>query len=48
MLYSSYGLWRNARMRSWTTVDTAGLVLASSIFIWFTAASRILQSSLKY
>jgi len=48
MLYSSYGLWRNARMRSWTTVYTAGLVLASSIFLWFTAASRILQTSLKY
>jgi CubicO group peptidase (beta-lactamase class C family) len=48
MLYSSYGLWRKGRMRSWTTVYTAGLVLASSIFLWFTAASRILQSSLKY
>jgi len=48
MLYSSYGLWRNARMRSWTTVYMAGVVLASSIFLWFTAASRILQSSLKY
>jgi len=48
MLYSSYGLWRNARMRSWTTVYMAGVVLASSIFLWFTAASRILQTSLKY
>jgi CubicO group peptidase (beta-lactamase class C family) len=48
MLYSSYGLWKSARIRSWTTVYTAGLVLASSIYLWFTAASRILQSSLKY
>jgi CubicO group peptidase (beta-lactamase class C family) len=48
MLYSSYGLWRTARMRSWTTVYAAGLVLASSIYLWFSAASRILQSSLKY
>lgn len=31
MLYSSYELWKAARIRSWTTVYTAGLVLASSI-----------------
>lgn len=48
MLYSSYRLWRATGKGIWTTAYTAGLVLSSLIYLWFTAASRILQSSLKY
>jgi hypothetical protein len=47
MLYSTYRLWRSSR-GLWTTIYSAGLVLASFIYIWFIAGSRILQSSLKY
>jgi CubicO group peptidase (beta-lactamase class C family) len=47
MLYCSYKLWRTA-VGLWTSLYTAGLVLASIIFLWFAAVSRILQSSLKY
>ena len=48
MLYSSYRVWKTRGKGLWSTTYTAGLVLASAIYIWFTAASRILQSSLKY
>ena len=48
MVYGSYRLWRTARKGLWTTAYTAGIVLACFIYIWFTAASRILQTSLKY
>lgn len=47
MLYGSYKLWRTA-VGVWTTIYTAGLVLASIVFLWFAAVSRIVQSSLKY
>jgi len=48
MLYGTYRLWRSSSKSLWTTIYSAGLVLASFLFIWFVAASRILQSSLKY
>jgi CubicO group peptidase (beta-lactamase class C family) len=48
MLYSSYRLWRTARNRPWTYIYNAGLLFASSIYLWFAFASRILQSSLNY
>lgn len=47
MLYGSYKLWSNVR-GLWTTLYTAGLVLASIIFLWFVGVSRIIQGSLKY
>jgi hypothetical protein len=47
-LYGSFQLWRTTRKTWWTTTYTAGMLLASVIFIWFTAASRIVQTSLKY
>lgn len=47
MLYSSYKLWRNA-VGVWSSLYTAGLVLASIIFLWFATVSRVVQSSLKY
>ena len=46
--YDGYRLWRSARKRFWSTSYTAGLFLASVIFVWFAVASRILQISLKY
>ena len=48
MLYSTYKLWRNSERGLLTTIYSAGLVLASVLYIWFVAASRILQVSLKY
>jgi len=48
MLYSSYRLWRDSRKGIWTTLYTAGLALASLIFVWFVVASRIVQLSLNY
>ncbi|MBV8052138.1 MAG: serine hydrolase [Acidobacteriaceae bacterium] len=47
MIYSSYRLWRGAP-GFWSTLYTASLVLASAIFLWFVAVSRIVQGSLKY
>src|SRR5215831_8119403 len=48
MVYSAYRLWSRAGKKAWTTIHTAGLLLASFIFLWLTAASRVLQISLKY
>lgn len=48
MLYASFRLWRNSSKGLWTTIYSAGLVLASFVFIWIVASSRILQASLKY
>jgi len=48
MVYSTYWLWRTSSRGPWTTIYSAGLVLASFLFIWFVAVSRILQLSLKY
>ncbi len=48
MLYASYRLWRSSSRGLWTTIYSAGLVLASILYIWFVAGSRILQISLKY
>jgi hypothetical protein len=47
MVYSTYRLWHRNR-GIWTTIYSAGLVIASFLFIWFVAVSRILQVSLKY
>jgi len=47
MLYSSFRLWRSTG-GLWTTLYTAGVVLASVIFLWFVGVSRIVQGSLKY
>lgn len=47
-LYGTYRLWRRAARRLWNTIYSGGLLLASLIFLWFVAASRILQASLKY
>jgi CubicO group peptidase (beta-lactamase class C family) len=47
MIYGSYRLWRTLR-GFWNTLYTGGLVLASVIFLWFAAVSKIVQSSLKY
>ena len=48
MLYASYRLWRSSGRRLWTTIYTAGLVLAAFAFIWIVASSRIVQASLNY
>ena len=48
MLYGSYRLWRVSARGLWSTIYSAGLVLASVIFLGFVSASRILQASLKY
>jgi CubicO group peptidase (beta-lactamase class C family) len=48
LVYSTYRLWRASSRGLWTTIYSAGLVLASFLFIWFVAVSRILQVSLKY
>ncbi|PYV72744.1 MAG: serine hydrolase [Acidobacteria bacterium] len=48
MAYSTYRLWRTSSRGLWTTIYSAGLVLASFLFIWFVAVSRILQVGLKY
>jgi len=47
-LYATYRLWRSASRGLWNTVYSGGLLLASVIFLWFVAASRILQASLQY
>jgi hypothetical protein len=47
MIYGAYRLWRTTR-GFWNTLYAAGLVCASAILLWFAAASRIVQSSLKY
>jgi CubicO group peptidase (beta-lactamase class C family) len=46
-IYACYRLWRTPT-GFWSRLYTGGLVLASVIFLWFTAVSRIVQSSLKY
>lgn len=46
--YDGYRLWSGTAKRFWATSYTVGLILASGIFVWFTVASRILQTSLKY
>ena len=48
MVYNAFRLWQTNRNSLWMITYTAVLVLASSIFIWFTATSKILQVSLKY
>jgi len=48
MLYASYRLWRSSSKGLWTTIYSAGLILASFLYTWLVAASRILQISLKY
>jgi CubicO group peptidase (beta-lactamase class C family) len=48
LLYSSYRICRIAGTGPWTKIYTAGLVLASSVYIWFVFTSKILQLSLKY
>jgi hypothetical protein len=48
MIYSSYRLWKNTAKGAWHSAYTAGLIVASVIFIWFAAISRVLQTSLKY
>ena len=48
LLGGTYRLWRISAKGLWSTIYSGGLVLASLIFLWFVAASRILQASLKY
>ncbi len=48
LVYSTYRLWRASSTGLWTTIYSGVLVLASFLFIWFVALSRILQVSLKY
>jgi CubicO group peptidase (beta-lactamase class C family) len=48
IIYGSYRLWRTAGKGLWATLYTAAFFVASVIYICFTAASRILQVSLKY
>jgi CubicO group peptidase (beta-lactamase class C family) len=48
MVYTSYRLWRIEGTGFWTGIYTAGLTAASFVYIWFVAASRVLQISLKY
>ena len=48
MVYGSYRLWRTAARGVWSAIYSGGVLLACLIFLWFVAASRILQSSLKY
>jgi hypothetical protein len=48
ILYNAYRVFRTAGAGLWTKIYTSGLVLASLIFVWFTIAGRLLQSSLKY
>lgn len=47
-LYGTYRLWRSAARGLWNTLYSGGLLLASAVFLWFVAASRILQAGLKY
>jgi hypothetical protein len=47
MVYSTYRLWHKNR-GVWRTIYSAGLVIASILFIWFAAVSRVVQASLKY
>ncbi len=46
--YARYRLWASTGKRAWQGIYTAGVLLASCVFIWFTVASRVLQFSLKY
>jgi uncharacterized membrane protein len=46
--YGSYSLWKGAAKKIWTGIYAAGLLFASLIYVCFTIASRILQTSLKY
>lgn len=46
--YVRFRLWAGSGKKIWTAAYTAGLFFASFIYIWFTVASRILQTSLKY
>jgi CubicO group peptidase (beta-lactamase class C family) len=48
MLYGSFQLWRTTRKTWWSTTYTVALLVSSCIFIWFTAASKIVQTTLKY
>jgi CubicO group peptidase (beta-lactamase class C family) len=48
MIYGSFQLWRKTHKSWWSTTYAAALILSSIIFIWFTAASKIVQASLKY
>jgi CubicO group peptidase (beta-lactamase class C family) len=48
MLYGSYRMSRTASAGIWTRLYAAGLVLASSVFLWFVFVSGIVQLSLKY
>jgi len=48
MLYGSYRLWRASARALWSTIYSAGLLLAAVIFLWFVSASKVLQASLKY
>jgi len=46
--YCGCSLLRAATKKVWAATYTAGLLLASLIYVWFTFSSRILQLSLKY
>ena len=48
VFYGGYRLWTGTGKKLWAATYTAGLLLASSIYLWFAVTSRILQTSLKY
>jgi CubicO group peptidase (beta-lactamase class C family) len=48
VIYARYRAWTSTSKRLWAGLYSAGLLLASVIFMWFTVASRIVQLSLKY
>ncbi|PYX51716.1 MAG: serine hydrolase [Acidobacteria bacterium] len=48
MIYACFRLWRTSSRGIWTTIYSAGLVLASLVFIWIVVSGSIVQLSLKY
>jgi CubicO group peptidase (beta-lactamase class C family) len=46
--YAGYRIWAGTGKKLWAAAYTAGLLLASFIYMWFAVSSRILQISLKY
>ena len=48
MVYACFRLWQTSSRGIWMTIYSAGVVLASCLYLWIVLSSRIVQISLKY
>jgi CubicO group peptidase (beta-lactamase class C family) len=48
MIYACFRLWQSSSRGIWMSIYSAGLVLASFLYLWIVFSSRIVQISMQY